>query len=55
MSGIIRNVGLTVFDVIGMFSNLILAIFRNVIPLFILFVFVYYILIKLFDIRGEEQ
>ncbi len=56
---LIHNIGPTAFEntfkIISAITNFILIIFRNFVPLFILFVFAYYILIKLLNIREDER
>lgn len=51
----IHIVALSAFDVIGFFSRLLQLLFGNIVLLFILFFFAYYILVKLFNIRGEAN
>jgi len=54
----IYNVGLgiiDVLDVVSVFSNLLLRLFRNIVPLFIIFMLVYFILVKFFNIREDDR
>jgi len=51
----IHSASLDWFGTIGIFSNFLLWLFSNIFKIFIIFVIAYYILIKLFNIRGDDR